>query len=240
MMADREKQDTLINRQNISYYDAIAAEYDAILEKEETNSIVRAKVAAWFKSSVKSGYVLDFGGGTGQDLGWLLAHPYQVIFCEPSASMRRIAVERGKYEFPDIPVSFLDDSQTDFRNWSAGFPFMQKVYGVLANFAVLNCIPDLELFFEKMAIVTLPGGMVIALLLDNSLIKRLRSNLKGTLRSFFSGEPVHFEIEYKGERQLVYIHSVRAIRRSLAGKFELKHVEQLSGFGFCLIQLIRK
>ena len=35
-----------------------------------------------------------------------------------------------------------------------------------------------------------PGGIVLALVLDNGLAKRLRSNLKGTIRSFFSGDPV--------------------------------------------------
>ena len=61
-----------INQQNISYYNEIAADYDAILQKDVNNTAVRLKLAAKFTTLVKSGRVLDFGGGTGQDLGWLL------------------------------------------------------------------------------------------------------------------------------------------------------------------------
>ncbi|MDP9041293.1 MAG: hypothetical protein M3N30_04880, partial [Bacteroidota bacterium] len=55
-----------IGRQNIAYYDGIAADYDAILDRDSSNAIIRAKVADTFSSLVKSGTVLDFGGGTGR------------------------------------------------------------------------------------------------------------------------------------------------------------------------------
>ena len=240
MTGSDDKEDRLISRQNISYYDVIAPEYDAILNRDSANAIIRAKVAARFRSLVKGGYVLDFGGGTGQDLGWLVQQPYDIIFCEPSAKMRRIAIERGKNEFPHASVSYLDNGKTDFRSWNALFPLNHKVKAVLANFAVINCIPDIELLFEKLALVTETGGAVIALLLDNGLVKRMRSNLKGTLQSLFSRRPVSISIDHNGEQQLVYIHSMNAIRRSLANRFELNDIERFNGSGFCLIHLIRK
>ena len=56
-------------------------------------------------------------------------------------------------QFPRrIDFFFWMRYQTDFRNWNAGFPFDQKVNAVLANFAVINCIPDIELLFEKLAL----------------------------------------------------------------------------------------
>ncbi len=239
MAGTGKKNDTQISRQNISYYDEIAADYDAILNKDAANSTTRAKLADMFTSLVKGGSVLDFGGGTGQDLGWLVKHNYQIIFCEPSTAMRRIAMERSKKEFPDAAISFFDESKTDFRTWNEGFPFEQKVDAVLANFAVFNCIPDIELLFEKLALAIKPGGTVLAALLDNSLIKRFRSNLKGTLQSFFSGETVSFFINYNGQRQLVYIHSIKAIKKAAANRFNI-HPGQLHGSGFRLIHLIRK
>jgi SAM-dependent methyltransferase len=230
--------DIQVSRQNISYYDEIAADYDAILNEDAANSATRSKVAAMFTALVKGGYVLDFGGGTGQDLGWLVQH-YRVIFCEPSAPMRKIAMERSSKELPGSDIIFFDEPKTDFRIWTANFPFEQKVDAVLANFAVFNCIPDIELLFEKLALAIKPGGIVIAVFLDNSLIKRLRSNLKGTLSSFFSGGTVSFFINYNGQRQLVYIHTFKAIKKAAADRFDI-HPGQLHGSGFRLIHLIRK
>jgi SAM-dependent methyltransferase len=240
-MAGIEKKDgTQTSNQNISYYNGIAAEYDAILNKDAANTGIRAKVANTFTALVKAGSILDFGGGTGQDLGWLLQQHYHIDFCEPSKAMRQVAIERSKNEFPGSGISFFDDNKTDFRNWQAAFPFERKVDAILANFAVINCIPDIGLLFEKLALAIKPGGIVVALVLDSSLRMRLRSNLKGTLRSFFSGDPVSIFIEYNGLRQQVYIHSVKAIKKASANRFELKRFERLQGFGFCLIHLVSK
>src|ERR1700676_5350087 len=171
MSGSKKMNNVQISRQNISYYNEIAADYDAILNKDSSNTIIRNKVAAKFISLVNGGSVLDFGGGTGQDLGWLLQNDYKIIFCEPSAAMRQIAIEWSKGEFPDAGISFFDDNKSDFRSWNAKFPFDQKVNAVLANFAVINCIPDIEFLFEKLALAMDPGGIVIALILDIGLVK---------------------------------------------------------------------
>jgi SAM-dependent methyltransferase len=229
-----------ISKQNISYYDEIAEDYDAILNKDAANAIIRSRVSDRFNSLVKSGTVLDFGGGTGQDLGWMLRYGYHVIFCEPSAAMREIAVERTEYELPSAVISFLEDHETDFRTWNSLFPFEQKVNAVLANFAVINCIPDITTLFEKLALVIEPGGIVFVLMLDYTIVRKLRSNLKGTIRSFFSGNTLSFEIDYSGERQQVYLHSDRAIRRAVAHTFEYDRPELFRRFGYRLIHLVRK
>src|ERR1017187_5336548 len=108
-MTEREKeQDVQINKRNISYYDEIAENYDAILNNDGANKIIRDIVAVKFSSLVKKGgYVLDFGGGTGGDLDWLIRQHYHVIFCEPSTAMRKIAVNRVKKEFHEAIISFF-------------------------------------------------------------------------------------------------------------------------------------
>jgi len=240
-MNESEKTNAgLISTQNISYYDEIAAGYEGILNEDPTNDFIRAKFKARFKAFIKSGTVMDFGGGTGLDLGWLVQEKYHIIFCEPSAGMRKIAMERSKIEFPGAPIQFLNESQTDFRNWNGGFPFEQKLNGVLANFAVINCIPDIDLLFEKLAAAVAPGGIVLALVLEAGITKRFRSNLKGTIRSFFYGDPVSFFIKHKDKRQQVYLHSYGQIRKSAGNYFEQKLPERLAGSGFSLIHLIRK
>jgi SAM-dependent methyltransferase len=240
-MTGREiEQNVQISRQNISYYDGIAADYDAILNDDRANKIIREIVAEKFTSIVKGGYILDFGGGTGRDLDWLIQHPYHIIFCEPSSGMRQIAINRIKNEFPETNISFFDDSKSDFRSWNILYPFEQAVDAIIANFAVINCIPDIQLLFEKLAFSVKPGGIVLALMLDNSLLKRLRSNLKGTIQSVITGNPMSIFIDYNGNRQLVFIHTTGKIRNAARNKFEFIRIERLRPFGFCLIHLRRK
>src|SRR6202035_4865586 len=117
MGGSKNKNEVQISRQNISYYNEIAPDYDDILNKDKANTIIRDKVAAKFTSLVNGGAVLDFGGGTGQDFGWLLQRGYHIIFCEPSVAMRQIAIERAKSEFPGAGISFFDENTTDFRSW---------------------------------------------------------------------------------------------------------------------------
>jgi SAM-dependent methyltransferase len=237
MTESETERNVQISKQNISYYNEIAENYDTILNEDENNKIIRETVADRFSSLVKAGCVLDFGGGTGRDLAWLIQHRYQIIFCEPSAAMREIAIQRISQEFPDAVITFLDDSKSDFRNWNNIKPFEQKVDAIIANFAVINCIPDIQLLFDKLALAIKPGGTVMVLLLDNSLIKRLRSNLKETVKSLFTGDPISIFIDYNNKRQQVFIHSTMKIRKAVKSKFEIIRFERLRQFGFCLIHL---
>ena len=180
------------------------------------------------------------GGGTGGDLDWLIRQHYQIIFCEPSPVMRKIAFNRVKKEFHEAIISFFDDNKSDFRNWNAISPFDLKMDAVIANFAVINCIPDLQFLFEKLSLAIKPGGIVLALLLDNRLLVRLRSNLKETIKSFFTGKPITIHVDYNGKRQIVFIHTTTKIRNAVKNQFEFIRIERLHQFGFCLIHLRRK
>jgi len=229
-----------VNGGNILYYDAIAAEYDGQLDDDEKNLYIRDRVTKKFLDLVNGPRVLDFGGGTGRDLGWLLGQQFQIVFCEPSQAMRKIARERITNEFPGSNIFFFEDEQADFRNWADVFPFEHRMDAVLANFAVINCIPDIDSLFDKLAMALNPGGQVIALVLDDHFIRRFRSNPRGTIGSFFSREPVKIFVHYKNHRQEVYIHSMRSIRNASGAKFDLISRSRLDGYGFRLIHLVRK
>jgi SAM-dependent methyltransferase len=240
MIGKEQKSDSAVSRNNIAYYNKIANEYEAILDKDAANAVIRDMVANKFLAVTKPGYTMDFGGGTGMDIGWLTAHGYKIIFCEPSIAMRDIAMQRTKIEFAGADICFLDDAEADFRNWLPALPFMQKANAVLANFAVINCIPDISFLFEKLSLSIQPGGVVLALMLDNTLKKRLRSNFKGTVQSFFSGRPVKFLVEHSNQHQSVYIHSDRSIKKASNPFFDWISCEHLNESGFCLIHLVRK
>ncbi len=240
MTTQKNELDTRISRQNISYYDEIAEDYDAILNDDRTNRYIREIVAEKFISLVQGGSILDFGGGTGMDLGWLIKNDFRIIFCEPSGPMRKIAINRAKFEFPDAFVSFLDDNKSDFRNWNATYPFEYKVDAVIANFAVINCIPDILFLFEKLALSIKSGGIVLALMLDNSLSKRLKSNMKGTIASYLTGKTMRIFVNYKDKRQQVFIYKSSEIRNAAKNTFDVINIERLHQSGFCLIHLRRK
>ncbi len=216
-----------ISNQNIDYYDTIAVDYDRMLDDSKT-TFIRKKVADKLISVLKEGTVLDFGGGTGEDLKWLLANEYSVIFCEPSSGMRNSAIEK----FPNANITFLEDTGADFTSWNKTLPFQQKVNAVLANFAVLNCILDIDLFFKNLALVTAPNAEIILLVLD--------CNLKKRIQLYFSNKAIKVKVEYKSKEQLVYLHSVKSIKKAAADTFEFKSIERLKDHRFSLIHLTQK
>lgn len=225
-----------IDNQNIRYYDKIAADYDAILNHYASSDLVRKKVSEKLISVLKEGIVLDFGGGSGEDLKWLLKQHYSVIFCEPSSGMRRIAMDK----FPQAGILFLENSQTDFTRWDGILPFQEKANGVLANFAVLNCIVDLELFFKNLTLVTAEKAEVVLLVLQYNLKKRLQLNFFGTLKSLSETKPMKVKVAFQDEKQMVYLHSVKSIRKAAADYFEFQNCTSLKQEGFSLIHLQKK
>lgn len=227
-----------IAKQNILYYNAIANEYNDMLDKNP-DKVIRKKVADKFCNIVKEGTVLDFGGGTGLDIQWLTEKGFTVSFCEPSGGMREIAIRNHK-NLIHGSVTFLDNSSTDFRQWYSQLPFVEKVDAVLSNFAVLNCIPNIELLFESLALVIKPGGNMIALVLTNKTKDNLKENFRNALKFFIRRGPVTLNVKYKKHGQTVYLYSIKKIKEASAKHFIFCGSEIIPASGFTLIHLKRK
>jgi SAM-dependent methyltransferase len=225
-------------QQNVSYYNEIAEQYDATLDKDHSNTAIRKQVADLLSSLVPSGVVLDFGGGTGRDMQWLSAKGYQVIFCEPSAGMREKAVLYNKKNPSPHPVVFLDNTASDFTTWQNGLPFSQKADAVLANFAVLNNIPDLELLFTNLSLVTKPGAPVLLLVLNSDFRKRWLSSRRRSLLSLFTGATVTIYTRFNNQQQKVHLYTVAKIKRAAAAYFDFRGQRSLNDF--MLVHLTRK
>ena len=190
---------------------------------------------------VKPGWVLDFGGGTGLDMEWLITGKYNIIFCEPSPGMRKKAMDHHKNIHQDNAVIFLDDAQADFTAWSDRIPFDQKTDAVLSNFAVLNCIQDIARLFKNLSLVLKPGGHMIALILNRKRTGRTMAMRIGRfIRSMISGGPVVMHVQYYQKQQTVYLHSEKEIRAASADWFDFYGSQSLSAFDFSIIHLIRK
>lgn len=229
-----------IREQNISYYDAIAEIYDYTLNQKESDKLAREKVKEKLVSLVQSGWVLDFGGGTGLDLDWLSSQGYKIIFCEPSVAMREKAMLYNDHVLKYPELAFLNSPATDWTQWSKTVPFPQKMAAILANFGVLNCIPDIQLLFSQLANVIQPGGHLITLVLDRSIGKLFKWHRRNALQSLIFRKPFVMYVWHQEHRQTVYVHSIQEIRKAAAPFFECHSHESLTGTGFHLIHLVKK
>jgi SAM-dependent methyltransferase len=240
-MPAKFRQDRIrIAGQNISYYNEIAANYDNILARENANKLVRRNVAERFMEKIGKGTIMDFGGGTGLDLEWMTGAGYKIIFCEPSAGMRQVARDyNNKYLHYD-QIQFFDDGQTDFTKWLQHPPCSGQADAVLANFAVLNNIPDIRLLFQSMAVILKPGSYLFALILDRSFKKTVHPSFLSKLKASVLGKPLVFETHYGESKQTVFLYSLGQIRKASDAYFDFAGSESFYESGFTLIELVRK
>lgn len=223
---------------NIDFYNEIANNYDAILDDESSNEHIRNKVKEKFMSLVKTGWVLDFGGGTGRDLDWLIDNNYRVIFCEPSEGMRQKAINQHQNDIPDNRLIFLDDKRVDFTTWQSHPPFSIKTDAIISDFAVINCIGDIELLFKNLSGVIKPGGHFLALMLQHGYKKSRIWKLRQFFRSLVSSNPLVLNVNYNNYRQTVYMYTPNVIQKASSPYFEMHSAENL--FEFTLFHFVRK
>jgi hypothetical protein len=148
--------------------------------------------------------------------------------------MRSIAKANNTSE----AVTFIE-SNTDFVHWNNDrLPFQQKVKGVVANFAVLNCIENIKLLFEKLALVTANDCYVIATIIDPrfarmtknySVLSAIRMQLRSRLTIFN---------KYKEQFHPTYIHSLKSIKTACGKYFELTalHSPTVSSFAILIFR----
>jgi SAM-dependent methyltransferase len=236
LAAIKEKSEA--DGKNIAFYNQIAGNYDAILDQDGSNEIVRKRVKEKFISIVEGGLVLDFGGGTGRDLEWLVNNQYQVIFCEPSEGMREKAIDQYKTNALVNNITFLENDKVDFSNWHINPPFSIKTDAVLSDFAVINCIANIDLLFKNLAQVMKPCGHLVALVLNHAYKKSWRWKLREFTRSLISDKLLIKNIGYKEHQQTVYVYSPKNIKKASEQYFDICSTEPL--FEFTLIHFVKK
>lgn len=225
----------------VSFYNHISDNYNAVLEQEATNRDVRQKIIDKFKT-FNSQYILDFGGGTGMDITWLSHKAKLLYFCEPAEKMRKKAMEASAHHIINQNILFLNTEEANFKNWLAGqHPFSHRIDTILANFAVINCIEDIEAVFEAFSLITCPGANVILNVIDTRFIKLLQHYPKNLIRFVLFGQKnitttTHLH-PYSHE---VFLHTPAQIKRKSAGYFIYKSSEYIGGYGFLMIHLVRK
>ena len=218
----------------ISFYDSIADKYDHQLTEDDKKA--REEISTIFRENVPQGTVLDIGCGTGLDLPWLLSSGYDVIALEPSDMMRNIAMKKYSGE----RVHFVEKN-LNFKLWSEQqLPFDKKLDGLLANFAVLNCIKDVRKFFDKAALLCKPNAHAVITIINPvfasivrnySPIVALRLVFSNSLTILNKNEGIYHE---------TYLHTITAIRRACQKDFDIKSITPISFSNFMAMTLSRK
>ncbi len=219
------------------YYNSIASEYDDIMNMHPINKCVRNIVEKKIKSIVtKNSKILDFGGGTGEDLHWLSKN-YNVTFLEPSEEMRNVAYKKA-LDNNYNEIQFVKASSTLFENFTSS-SFTKKFDAIIANFAVINSIKDLNLLSNKMALICEENCDLFFVVLYR--LPDLKSSyLKDKLHdATFKNKTFskNFEIKNKTVKSKIYIHSLKYLKKNFQENFRFVNAFHISDSYFKIIHL---
>jgi hypothetical protein len=217
---------------NEDFYNSIASDYNARLTDKDR--VTRERVSRIFTDAVETGNVLDFGGGTGLDVEWLKSK-YKVYFLEPAAGMR---AEAKKLHAHDSGVVFIEDS-TDFANWSIGKLPVPFVSGVIANFAVLNCVADVSLFFEKMSLILKKGNHLLITIIDPHFSSLAGGYSIMTAMKSLMSQSFQILHQHEGRFHATFIHSMPHMKTASSPYFKIKSITRIKDANFIVIMFGR-
>jgi SAM-dependent methyltransferase len=216
-----------------AFYDAVATEYNSHMTDNDRKA--RAIISKAFVAQVKSGNVLDFGGGTGLDLPWLAANKhYHVFFLETSAGMRAVAKQNMQ---STGNIRFMED-YIDFNDWTAAnLPFPEKMDGILANFAVLNSIQNLDAFFENISMICNHGCRLFLTVLDSRLPAVFKRYPLKTSLKYITQKKLAITNNYNDVKHTTYIHALSALKAASKNQFNYISYSPVPFSNFALLIL---
>ncbi|MDB4916754.1 MAG: type 11 methyltransferase [Gemmatimonadetes bacterium] len=201
-----------------------AAAFDAIAERFDTRFGAWASVAAQrraVRSLLLSAFprgarVVEVGGGTGEDAGWLMRQGRSVLLTDASPSMVRIANDKLRaHGTPSAQIVAAEQIGSMARD--------EQFDGAFSNFAALNCVSDLDAVARGLAGIIRPGGKAMLVLFGvcapgEWLVQLLRGDLRAATRRFSRGD---VRARLGGREFSVRYHRTADIQRAMSPWFTL-------------------
>lgn len=202
-------------------FDALAETYDEVFTNSWIGRAQRASVWQELEKTFRPGQrVLELNCGTGVDAAFLAGRGTEVVACDPSSAMLRVARRRAAASALRAPVTFHLLSSEEIATLQGQAPFD----GAFSNFAGLNCVEDLARIARDLARLLNPGAPSLACLAGSFVPWEMvwylrRGSVRKAFRRFARGR-VQVRI---AENITVHCRypSVREIARCFAPYFRL-------------------
>jgi SAM-dependent methyltransferase len=201
-------------RATASFYDEAAARYDSevdVANNLELRAAFRRRVV---DAATPGSTILDFGCGTGSDAAWYASRGYRTVAYDISPGM--IDCVRRKCE-REIAAGAIIPLTGAIDRLDAQLARVGALGAIAANFAVLNHVRDLRPLFRLFARHVVPGGIVVASVLNPFYWRDMTRGWWWTsaCRSLGTGA-----IRFAGD-VVTYRHRVGSLRRMAAPAFAL-------------------
>jgi ubiquinone/menaquinone biosynthesis C-methylase UbiE len=166
--------------------------------------------------------VLDAGCGAGDDAIHLAQRGVRVTAIDIAPGMiERVMVKAEAAGFRTRITAHITDFE-NFRGSEGAF------YGLLSNFAALNCVEHLDGFRTFAARVLRPGAPLLLVTFGTFYLpETLLFLLKGDMRRAFRRLRRNADATVEGIRFPVWYHSVKDLRRGLGPDFSLREIRGL-------------
>lgn len=222
-----------------TFYDAVAKDYNSHMTDNDRKA--REIIHSEFGKLVKKGNVLDFGGGTGLDLPWLTSNSnYRVFFLEPSVEMREVA-RKTMFQAHNASSLLIANDHLDFNIWQPGsLPFPEKMDGVLANFAVLNSIGNLETLFDKIALICNKDCHLFFTVINGDLAAVIKKYPLTSVARYLFHKKLAITNNHQGVNHVTHIHSLRSLQSASAKHFNFIGYKPVRFSNFSLLILSKK
>lgn len=233
--------------QDVQPFDAVAAEYDSHFTHHQLGRWLREAVHRHLADLVQPGaHVLELGCGTGEDALWLARHGAHVTATDASAAMLKIAARKTAAAGLSEQITFAQVDLLGNGEWGIGsaesspkppipYPLLPtpQYDAVLANFGVLNCLPDRRALASTLARWVRPGGRMALVVMSPicpwEIIWHLaHGQIRTALRRFRSGVRAHVG---RGTTVRVWYPSPRRLQQEFTLHF---HHVQTVGIGTLL------